>query len=126
MNYQYLIQWQSITLQELKLQGIKIRDGVVFSRYSQVLCFAIHTSGFGQLNQWLCSTFGRASVIGRAQVWIPLFEQHLTKMLDLLTVLFSGILHLLEEIFSGFKSCAILAVANFTNINSDEYFYFVG
>ena len=28
-------QCKEITLQELKLQGIKIRDGVVFSRYSR-------------------------------------------------------------------------------------------
>ena len=35
-----------ITLQELKLQGIKIRDGVVFSRYSRAQCFSINLSDF--------------------------------------------------------------------------------
>ena len=34
------------TLQELKLQGIKVRDGVVFSRYSLDQCFAINLSDF--------------------------------------------------------------------------------
>ena len=32
------VEWY--TLQELKLQGIKIRDGIVFSRYSLAKCFA--------------------------------------------------------------------------------------
>ena len=34
------------TLQELKLRGIKICDGVVLSQYSRVKCFAIHLSIF--------------------------------------------------------------------------------
>ena len=34
------------TLQELKLQGIKIRDGVVFSQYPRAQCFAINLSDF--------------------------------------------------------------------------------
>mgnify|MGYP001791861721 CR=1 FL=1 len=33
---------------------------------------------------------------------------------------------MLEEIFSGFKSFAILVIANFANINSNEYFCPVG
>ena len=37
----------SITLQELKLRGIKSRDGVVFSQYSRAQCFAIKLSDFG-------------------------------------------------------------------------------
>ena len=37
---------QSYTLQELKFQGIKIRDGVVFSRYSRAQCFAINLGNF--------------------------------------------------------------------------------
>ena len=39
------------TLQELKTQGIKISDGVVFSRYSRVKCFANHKSVFLTLTQ---------------------------------------------------------------------------
>ena len=50
----------SSTLQELKLQGIKICDGVVFSRYSRAQCFAIHLSDFGKLPKCLCSSVGRA------------------------------------------------------------------
>ena len=44
-----------ITLQELKLQGIKIRDGVVFSRYSRAQCFMNHPSflPIKQLALWL-------------------------------------------------------------------------
>ena len=49
------------TLQELKLQGIKIRDGVVFSRYSRAQCFAIKLSDFGTLLKVLCSSVGRAT-----------------------------------------------------------------
>ena len=47
------------TLQELKLQGIKIRDGVVFSRYSRAQCFAINLSDFGKVLKCLCSSIGR-------------------------------------------------------------------
>ena len=43
------------TLQESKLQGIKIRDGIVFSQYSQAQCFAINLSDFGNLPKCLCS-----------------------------------------------------------------------
>ena len=35
----------AFTLQELKLQGIKIRDGVVLSRYSRAKCFAMNFFG---------------------------------------------------------------------------------
>ena len=50
----------TITLQELKLQGLKICDGVVFSRYSRAQCFAINLSDVGQLPKWLFSPIGRA------------------------------------------------------------------
>ena len=50
-----------ITLQELKLQGIKIHDGVVFSIYSRDQCFAINLSDFGRLTDYLCSSVGRAT-----------------------------------------------------------------
>ena len=49
------------TLQELKLQGIKIRDGVVFSRYSLAQCFAMNLSNFSKLPKCLFSSDGRAS-----------------------------------------------------------------
>ena len=49
-----------VGLQELKLQGIKICDGVVFSRYSRAQCFAIKLSDFGNLPDCLCSSVGRA------------------------------------------------------------------
>ena len=41
-------------------------------------------------------------------------------------VIFSGIKHLLDTSFSGFKFFGTLAVANFTNINSNEQFCLVG
>ena len=47
------------TLQELKLQDIKIRDGVAFSRYSRAQCFAINLSDFDNLLKCLCSSVGR-------------------------------------------------------------------
>ena len=37
---------ETYTIQELKLQGIKIPDGVVLSRYSWAQCFAIKLSDF--------------------------------------------------------------------------------
>ena len=40
------------TLQELKLQGIKIRDGVAFSQYSQAQCFGINLSDFGKMPKY--------------------------------------------------------------------------
>ena len=40
------------TLQKLKLQGIKFRDGVVFSQFSQVQCFAINLSDFGKMPKY--------------------------------------------------------------------------
>ena len=42
----HILKFSQFTLQELKLQGIKIRDGVVFSRYSRAQCFAIKLSDF--------------------------------------------------------------------------------
>ena len=42
------------------------------------------------------------------------------------SVLFSGNKHLLDISFSGFRFFAVLAVANFANINSNEYFCPVG
>ena len=51
-------QFASNTLQELKLQGIKIHDGVVFSVYSWAQCFAIHVSVFGLLHLCLGSSDG--------------------------------------------------------------------
>ena len=51
------------TLQELELQGIKIRDGVVFSRYSRDQYFAINLSDFGTLFMRLCSSVGIAIVL---------------------------------------------------------------
>ena len=53
-------QFASNTLQELKLQGIKIHDGVVFSVYSWAQCFAIHVSVFGLLYLCLGSSDGWA------------------------------------------------------------------
>ena len=49
------------TLQELKLQGIKICDGVVFSWHSRAQWFATNLSDFGKLSKCLCSSVGRAS-----------------------------------------------------------------
>ena len=54
------------TLQELKLQGIKIRDGVVFSRYSRAQCFAIKLSDFGTMPKCLSGTVGRAKDSGQS------------------------------------------------------------
>ena len=48
LKQKQVIQKQFInsTLQELKLQGIKIRDGAVFSQYSRIDCLAIELSIF--------------------------------------------------------------------------------
>ena len=53
--------WFDSTLQELKLQGIKIRDGVGFSRYSRAQWFGTNLSDFGKVPKCLCSSIGRAS-----------------------------------------------------------------
>ena len=68
---------KAITLQELKLQGIKICDGVVFSRYSRVQCFAINLSDFGKMPSSLCSSVGRAtdlSATGPGQSFIRMLN----------------------------------------------------
>ena len=44
---------ESYTLEELKLQGINICDGVVFSQYSWAQCFAINSSDFGNAHKFL-------------------------------------------------------------------------
>ena len=41
------------TLQELKLQGIKIRNGAVLSRYSWAHCFTNDPCIFVQIIRWL-------------------------------------------------------------------------
>ena len=101
----------SVTLQELKLQGIKIRDGVIFSRYSWYQWFRINLSDFGKLNKHLYSTG-------------PGFESfqghHLIGCL-ITVVLIPGHQHLLGDILNGFKYFTILAVTNF-----NEYFCPVG
>ena len=56
----------SYTLQELKLQGTKIRDGVVFSRYSRAQCFAIKLSNFGGVAQLVEHRIGNQQVPGSA------------------------------------------------------------
>ena len=47
LSHESQLKWQfTSTRQELKLQGIKIRDGVVLPRYSWAKCFANDPSIF--------------------------------------------------------------------------------
>ena len=56
------------TLQELKLQGTKIRDGIVLSQYSQNKWFANNLSIFWLKNRWLCSLVIECRT--RRRIWI--------------------------------------------------------
>ena len=73
----------------------------------------MNLSDFGKLPKCLCSSVGRAS------------GQQFLRILLHFTVIFM-LLAPVGKYFSGFKSFAILAVGNFANINSSEYYRPVG
>ena len=76
-----------IPYRNLKLQGIKIRDGVVFSWYSRAQCFTINLSDFGYMPKCLWSSVGRASgLLSTGQGFILSLGNHFLRYLHALVL----------------------------------------
>ena len=76
------------TLQDFKLQGIKVCNGVVFSRYSQIIYFATSLVFFKLLHRTCIAQWWSAGpVFGRSWVWTRIAETYSLLVYDLCIVL---------------------------------------
>ena len=110
------------TLQQLKLQGIKIWDVLSSLDIHRLNVLRMTLVFFESQNKWLQSCVLKRRSCNRKITGSHPMGQSVTTLFSIV----AGNKHLWKISFSGFKFFAILAVKNFANINSNEQFCPVG